>query len=437
MSDHTHLLLDSRVVANSRNARLTPVAVEKESQNPLLVEDRPWEVRFDNTYPNVLREPDGLWRMWYNPFIIDDVTVSTPADVKARSPYRPREDQREMGVCYAESSDGIAWTKPELGLVEFNGSTANNLVMRDMHGGGVMRDGVELDPDRRYKSLLQEGAASSPDGFHWTRIEAHGIGAVGDTHNNVIRHTTSGNLVGFTRLWDGGQRVVGRTETADFERWSPAEPIMQALPDEPHRQTYTLIPFAVHSVYVGFVMILDTETDVVDCELAWSPDTVEWHRIAPGEPIIPRGSEGSFDWGCVYAAACPVPDGGDVRLYYSGGDDTHMSWRKAAIGLARTRRDRYAGMAPVDIGESAVVETAPVACTGGALRVNADAVDGSVRVGILDSESHTIAACRPIEADVLDGAMTWSGGDLAPFVGNTVRLVFEVRDASLYGFSFA
>jgi len=28
-------------------------------------------------------------------------------------------------TCYAESEDGIHWVKPELGLVEFNGSKAN------------------------------------------------------------------------------------------------------------------------------------------------------------------------------------------------------------------------------------------------------------------------------------------------------------------------
>ena len=29
-----------------------------------------------------------------------------------------------MGVCYAFSTDGIRWQKPELGLLEFNGSPA-------------------------------------------------------------------------------------------------------------------------------------------------------------------------------------------------------------------------------------------------------------------------------------------------------------------------
>jgi len=38
-------------------------------------------------------------------------------------------------MCYAESEDGIHWTKPDLGLVEFNGNTRNNicLIESDLH----------------------------------------------------------------------------------------------------------------------------------------------------------------------------------------------------------------------------------------------------------------------------------------------------------------
>ena len=32
-------------------------------------------------------------------------------------------------TCYAESPDGIRWTKPNLGLVQVDGSTANNIIL--------------------------------------------------------------------------------------------------------------------------------------------------------------------------------------------------------------------------------------------------------------------------------------------------------------------
>ena len=47
------LLLDSRIVASTENARLVLGNVQKYEGNPLFEEDKPWEKRFDNLYANV------------------------------------------------------------------------------------------------------------------------------------------------------------------------------------------------------------------------------------------------------------------------------------------------------------------------------------------------------------------------------------------------
>ena len=63
---------------------------------------------------------------------------------------------REYRVCYAESRDGVHWERPALGLIEYNGSTANNLV--DLLGGAsgivalpMLYETDDPDPSRRYK----------------------------------------------------------------------------------------------------------------------------------------------------------------------------------------------------------------------------------------------------------------------------------------------
>ncbi len=43
-----YLLLDSRIVESTRNAKLTVGTVKKHADNPLFLEDKPWEPRFDN-----------------------------------------------------------------------------------------------------------------------------------------------------------------------------------------------------------------------------------------------------------------------------------------------------------------------------------------------------------------------------------------------------
>jgi hypothetical protein len=43
-------------------------------------------------------------------------------------------------ILCAMSRDGLKWEKPNLGLVEFEGSRANNLVLRGPHGPGVFQE---------------------------------------------------------------------------------------------------------------------------------------------------------------------------------------------------------------------------------------------------------------------------------------------------------
>ena len=87
--------------------------------------------------------------------------------------------------CYATSKDGYHWKLPNLGLFEYQGSKDNNFVFTVGRGevaGGVFKDSVETNPDRRYKMIyhLHEspglgtsgngiGIAFSPDGIHWKR----------------------------------------------------------------------------------------------------------------------------------------------------------------------------------------------------------------------------------------------------------------------------
>lgn len=425
-----HLLLDDRVVEHAEGVRLIPGAVVKDAANPLLAEDKPWEVRFDNLYPNVeFDEKAEIYRCWYSPFIVDEVATATPHAVRVSVPYKP--GKREMGVCYASSRDGIRWTKPELGLVEFAGSRRNNIVCRGPHGAGILRN-----PAGGYRMFFRGNGisgADSPDGIHWSEPrEFSAIQARGDTHNNAFWARDIGRYVGFTRLWDGRTRVEGRTESSDFVSWSKATEVLRALPAESNRQVYALIAFAYRSLFLGLVMIFNLDTDTVDCELARSTDTVNWERICPGSPLIPRGAPGSCDSGCIYAAAYPIQRPRRLELYYAGSNGPHTNWRDGFLCRARLRPDGFAG-----IGSTGSVTTRPLACDGGRLLVNADCSRGSLRAEIVDAAGFEMSGCRPISTDVLDGQVQWKGASLASLAGRTVRLRFHLNSATLYSFQFA
>ena len=91
-------------------------------------------------YGSVVRE-GGKFRMWYVAF--DDDAGNKVASAR----WRP---------AYAESEDGVKWTKPNLGLVNFGGNKNNNLIRTDPANLGlinlkVLADPDEPNPERRYK----------------------------------------------------------------------------------------------------------------------------------------------------------------------------------------------------------------------------------------------------------------------------------------------
>jgi hypothetical protein len=452
------LFLDSRLIAKAEGVRLVVGTVQKDQHNPLFGQDKPWEPRFDNLYPNVLYDAeDEIYKCWYTPYLVDPGTTDTPRELRTYRNYI--ESGIETGICYAMSTDAIVWQKPELGLVEFNGSMKNNIVMRrgpwgdPMDGIGVFKDPRETDPLRRYKMFfylcpgaIQSGAgtmalAFSEDGLRWSKPQlCPEIQSDGDTHNNLLWSPERSRWVGITRLTDArGERLVGRTVSRDLVNWTRAVEVLRALPVETWRQTYEMLVFRHANLYLGLLMMLneDGDHDTVDCELAWSPDTTRWERLCPGTPFIPRGALGSYDSLCIYAAAYPVQRQGEIRVYYGGSNGKHSGFRDGFFCLAHLRPDGYAALASEAAGQAGIVETHPIECVGTRLHVTTDAAGGHVRVAIVDANGYDLEDCEAISSNCTDEIVQWKGKkNLSDFLGKYFRLRFEASGAKLYSFAF-
>jgi len=456
-SRHRYLLLDARVVESTENAELVLGKVRKHPGNPLFGEDKPWEQRFDNLYANVIYdEEEGIYKCWYSPFIVDNsskgMTLEQRKEVRYRPPYN-----REMAICYATSQDGITSVKPELGLVEFEGSKANNILWRGSgtpskdkdelwggpHGSGVFKDLREPDPNRRYKAFLKHGILSvafSPDGIHWgPAITCPEADSAGDTHNNALWAPTLGKYVGITREWgERFGRQVARTSSTDFLDWEKCEIVLEGMDKD--LQTYAMPVFYHGGVYLGLVAIHDQDADRVWTELTWSPDTVAWHRVLPGTPLIPNeGNEGDYDWGCAYTAAYPVFLDDEIRLYYGGSDGLHTSWRNGFFCLATLRPDGFAGYRQAKAGRPARIATTPIVPTRGTLRISGDVERGGyVKVSVLDERNRLLAESGPLNGTLSDAKIPWRDGFSLDELGNkSIHLQFEFKDTTIYSFSFA
>ncbi len=444
-----YLLWDERNVQNADGAVLVPGSYVKHD-GILMEQDRPWEVRTDNMYLNILFDKeDGLYKMWYSPFVRFQ-----------RYPWG-----RECAVCYAVSRDGIHWEKPVLNIAPYCGSTANNIVARAVHGAGVRKDDHETDPARRYKMIylnepeifseVEAGRpicklkslrlAFSPDGLHWqwpeeavilTRTEHFG-----DTHDNLFWDEKAGRYVAFTRLCMP-DRVVARLESEDLVHWSGPEVVLRATPEEEDfHQPYAMPVFPYEDLYLGMVAIYHARTPegTVDLELAVSHDTKSWKRLFPGQPLIYRGRAGAFDSHVIFGPNSPIVFDNEIRVYYAGCNGPHSGVRETGLGLARFRLD---GFAAWQAEKKAILTTETIECTGSRLTVNVDCPRGYLRVATLTPDNRPVSgfelenACE-IKTDSLAAEAAWiAGKNLSQLTGKKIKLQFYLTAGRIYSFSF-
>ncbi|MYD42352.1 MAG: hypothetical protein F4W90_00500 [Gammaproteobacteria bacterium] len=448
MSRTHYLLLDDRIIESVENARLNLGKATKHEANPLFSEDQPWEMRFDNLYANVIYDhEEELFKCWYSPFIVDYSAKDMGLDERRSTPYRAPSN-REMGLCYATSQDGLTWEKPALNLVEYAGSSTNNILWRGSgntraskagpHGAGIMKDLSEPNPRRRYKAILKSGVLSvafSPDGIHWDAArQCPEADSAGDTHNNAFWAPTLGKYVGITRQWsEDFQRQIARTSSEDFLNWQKVEIVLEGTT---HRhQTYAMPAFYYGGIYLGLLSVHDQDTDRVQLELTWSPDAVTWKRVCPGTPLIPNGvAEGDYDWGCIYAAAVPIIRENEILIYYGGSDGLHTSWRTGYFCLATLGADRFVGYESIDKLGVATITTAEMFDATSTLALTADIYKGGNLVAeIIDEKQNVLYRSQLFSQSVTNEKVNWSNVAAASNTyEETYRLRFKFKQGCIY-----
>jgi hypothetical protein len=351
-----------------------------------------------------------------------------------------------MGVCYAVSKDGVSWDKPSLEVYPWEGARSN-ILLRGPHGAGIFRDSVETNPERRYKLMAKTGegaerplaVAFSPDGLRFGALHPILEDVRADTHNNALWVPELEKYVGFTRQWPDNERAICRIESPNFLDWTRPVEVLRGT--NTRQQVYSMPVFRYRNIYLGLPSIFDTRTDRVQTELAWSPDTITWERIAPGSPLIPLAEEpGSYDWGCIYAAATPISDGPVIRLYYGAGNGGHTAFRNGSFCLATLAQDRFAGYSPKANRQPAVVTTAAVPWRGPSLVLTAEAPDGEIHVTVRSQRGKLLCFGRqnsrqfgsPVK---LEAGETVRGNEQRPRLGEPVRITFQIRGATLYSFA--
>ena len=447
-----YLVLDSRIIESTKNAKITLGQITKHESNPLFVEDQSWEPRYDNMYPNVIYdEEENLYKCWYCPFIVDQRTTETVPEKRNPSltPYMSaRPAGREEAMLYATSADGINWTKPNLGIVNFNGNSNNNIVSRGLSGAGVIKDELEKLPGRRYKAFYCSNSGYkmrySSDGLNWgDEVALPGVGE-SDCHANMIWSPELKKYVGILRHYDPipvtGNRKIARTESVDSVTWTKSETIIEGTPQD---QLHDMVIFRDGGVYLGLLGCMnypskETRNGVRQhIELAWSPDSYKWHRINPGTPFISNSKSNNleygkmpYDWGCVFPSA-PVFVNDEIRIYYGASDWYFFDWRKGGLALATLDKNRWAGYEAVDDDDTAIVTTNPLKLDNN-IHITADVGKGGlILVNVLNQKGEILVSSQGIKNSCTEFKLNFNP-QYSNLVGKVLRIQFILQKSKIY-----
>lgn len=462
--DHRFIEASENVTLNLNPAQKLGIALDSEKE--------PWEAGTGGFFRVI--EDGGKFKLYYGAFT-----------------------RAGQSLCYAESADGLHWTKPALGLIEVEGSKQNNLIYADNAIDATIMIDPKDAPERRYKlfrsRVTQDASAGvyasySADGIHFT--EAGRVfpmwpetSLIADWDARIQKYVV------FTRVFVRNvenQRRIARLEMDDLLKpwpYQPTNPLLsppapENIPmvlaadaqDDPHCDFYTnaahLYPYA-QDVYLMFPTPFrhfapsrqpwfryqpGNDYGLIEVQMAVSRDGIHWDR-PDRRPYFPMGLPDEWDRWLTMMGVGMLRRGSYLYQYYWSTGRTHDSGilrpeydksipLKNAIGVVRQRLD---GFMSADFAYTGgTLTTPPLVFDGNHLRLNIDTGGmGTAFVEIRDAQGRplpgfTRADCEEIGGNYVDTQVRWKGKtDLSALRGQPVTLHFTARGVRLYAFQFA
>ncbi len=411
--------------------------------------DRPWEGRY-SAYVTVFQ--DGpKFRMYY----------------RGLTEVKHTEDHEV--TCCAESTDGVQWTRPSLGLFEVGGTKENNVVLARAgdacHNFSPFLDTKPETPAaERYKALGggPKGlvAFGSPDGLRWHRLQDRPVFTKGvfDSQNVPFWSEAEGCYVCYFRTFRYGVRWISRTTSKDFLHWSePAEMSFGKAPAEHLYTNQTQPYFRAPHIYIGTAarfmpgrQVLTDEQgsalgvapqyrkDCSDGVLLTSRGGMRYDRTFLDGFVRPGPGPSNWSSRTNYPACGVVPTGpAEMSMYVQRdyGQPTHHLRRYTL------RTDGFASVHASRAGGE--MTTKLMRFAGKELTVNfATSAAGGMRVEIQDEQNKPVPGFTLDDAveligDEIERVVSWkNGSDVGKLAGRPIRLRFAMKDADLYSLRF-
>jgi hypothetical protein len=414
--------------------------------------DRPWEGAFA-FYTTILKDGD-----------------------KYRMYYRGASGPRGRAYCYAESTDGIHWTKPDLGLVTVDGSNKNNILFYSDTWAFCPfldeRPGVPAAERFKGNYEVKGGLAGlvSADGLRWRKLREgplveRKLKNHFDSQNVMFWSPVERQYVLYARHMEGGKRATARSTSKDFLSWTPSVPMTYSdtgtITPSHHLYTSQITPyFRAPHLYISLPgrflpgrrvltpeqsqqLVVDPagggDADIADGVLQTSrAGTQRFDRTFLEAFIRPGIGYGHWVSRTNYPALGVVPTGPHEMSVYA---QRQYGQKGAFLERLALRLDGFASVHASYRGGQMV--TQPLRFTGTNLEINySTSAVGGLRVEIQDASGQALPGFRiddspEIIGDEIERIVGWKGGAaLGRLAGQPIRLRFVMKDADLYSIRF-
>lgn len=458
------LFLDDYGIAKIENLRRTLHQPDK--KGAVIKPDRPWETTLQTRCAPAWDPIKKVYKLWM-------ITSGNFPELG------------NGGTTYAESQDGVHWTKPALRQITIHNSAENNFVnlgadlrLRTNMMENVVYDPLDKDPSRRFKGLancLDREPVVSADGIHWKLLNVPKIPS--NDESNLSYDPKTRTFIATLKYHGHLGRSVNLSTSKDFEHWTEPELIFHAdeldqtlgreniaarLADPTLQRPFSVDPAKYQvdvynmgvsryeGLYVGFPAMYHATGPTRDgsntdgfhlVQLVCSRDLKTWDRLGERKAFIgpSQVASAAYDLTQILPPSSPVVRGDELWFYYTGlkyRDPPEGTKDKdgGAICLAVLRRD---GFVSLDAGaQPGVLLTQSFAVPGAKLFVNADAPQGEIRAEVLDPAGNVAAASASLTGDLPRGVVQWRQGNLANLKGQHVSLRFTLRNARFYSYGW-
>lgn len=423
----TAFAFDDHTITHKSNLFLTMARAEKHSGNPVVARGPAgspdsYRAQF---YGTVIRV-GGKFRMWYAACNYD------PTGKPGGWSNTPNYDDT-WRIAYAESDDGIAWTKPHLGLTEFGGNKRNNIVrlpdeidaaLLNPLAAFVLYEPDAPNPAHRYKMALYgkffklDPATStrtfvtiyplwSADGLRWklagkapkkraydeteAPFTAQRIFEIGGFYKfdgiyYAIGQETApditmpnGDFTGRTVVthWSGDFVRWSQERSFSFQRYGYRSGKMSQVEEAHEGASVWNRGNVLIGLYGQWHGSPERSQWRLDLGLLVSNNGVHFREPVADHVFLKHGDGSAWDRNGLLQGQGMVNFGDKTHIYYGAWDPSIGQVTHGEVGLATVERDRFGFLSTKSPGEGSLV-TAPVhpPRAGASLSLNASELGG-------------------------------------------------------------